>query len=176
MEESALNEQSQEKKTKMESTPTTPIIPLKQQAKPKMERSARAYSVKQVINKKRKVLDFDGTFLESFGRPEQNAIWFIWGGSGNGKTRFTLQLCKYLTKFDKVDYNSLEEGNCESMSLAFQELQMEEVDGKFRLLDVMHFEEFVIRLSGKKLLALVSLILFNMPGLIIPVIRRLKSG
>lgn len=114
------------------------------------DRSARAYSVKQVINKKRKVFEFEGEFLESFGNPEQNAIWFIWGQSGNGKTRFTLQLCKYLSRFDKVDYDSLEEGSCQSMSLALKDTNMEEVEGKFRLLDVMHFEQFVTRLSGKK--------------------------
>lgn len=125
-------------------------LPKKAKTKLKTQKSARAYSVKQVINKKRKVYEFDGAFKESFGNVEQNAIWFIWGQSGNGKTRFTLQLCKYLTKFDKVDYDSLEEGACESMSLALKETSMEEVEGKFRLLDVMPFEEFVSRLSGKK--------------------------
>jgi predicted ATP-dependent serine protease len=114
------------------------------------ERSSRAYSVKQVINKKRKVFEFEGDFLESFGKPEQNAVWFIWGQSGNGKTRFLLQVCKYLTHFGKVDYNSLEEGACESIAKALRETNMEEVEGKFRLLDVMPFPEFVTRLSGKK--------------------------
>jgi hypothetical protein len=112
--------------------------------------SSRAYSVKQVINKKRQVLEFDGEFLESFGKPEKNAVWFIWGQSGNGKTRFLLQVCKYLTKFGKVDYDSLEEGACESIAKALRETQMEEVDGKFRLLDVMPFNDFVNRLAGKK--------------------------
>jgi hypothetical protein len=112
--------------------------------------SSRAYSVKQVLNKKRQVLEFDGEFLESFGKPEKNAGWFIWGQSGNGKTRFLLQVCKYLTKFGKVDYDSLEEGACESIAKALRETQMEEVDGRFRLLDVMPFNDFVNRLAGKK--------------------------
>lgn len=119
-------------------------------AKKPKSTSSRAYSVKQVINKKRVIYDFDGEFLESFGKPEKNAIWFIWGQSGNGKTRFLLQVCKYLTKFGKVDYNSLEEGACESIAKALRETQMEEVEGKFRLLDVMPFNDFINRLSGKK--------------------------
>jgi hypothetical protein len=118
--------------------------------KNKMSKSARAYSASQVINKKRKVYEFDGAFLESFGHPEQNAIWFIWGQSGNGKTRLLLEICKYLTKFDKVDYDSLEEGACQSMAIALKDVKMDEVEGKFRLLDVMPFEDFVKRLSGKK--------------------------
>lgn len=114
------------------------------------QKSSRAYSAKQVINKKRVVLPFDGAYLESFGNPEKNATWFIWGQSGNGKTRFVLDLCKYLTRFGKVDYDSLEEGACHSMAVALQDTMMEEVEGKFRLLDVMPFEELVTRLAGKK--------------------------
>lgn len=118
--------------------------------KKKVASSARAYSVKQVINKKRVVYDFDGEFLESFGKPERNAVWCVWGQSGNGKTRFLLEVCKYLARFGKVDYNSLEEGHGESIAKALRETKMEEVEGKFRLLDVMPFDDFVERLSGKK--------------------------
>lgn len=122
------------------------------QAKPskKAQNSSRAYSVKQVLNKKRVVYDFEGEFLESFGKPERNAIWFIWGQSGNGKTSFCLQVCKYLAKFGKVDYNSLEEGHGESIARALRDVNMIEAEGKFRLLDVMPFPEFLDRLSGKK--------------------------
>lgn len=118
--------------------------------KNKMSNLSRAYSAKQVINKKRKVYEFDGDFKDSFGNPEQNAVWFIWGQSGNGKTRLVLEICKYLTRFDKVDYDSLEEGACQSMAIALRDTQMEEVEGKFRLLDVMPFEDLVRRLAGKK--------------------------
>lgn len=125
--------------------------PIKQ-TKPKIEKpkTARAYSASQVMNKKRKVLEFEGKFRDSFGTPEINATWFIWGQSGNGKTRFTLDLCKYLTNFGKLDYDSLEEGDALSMAIALRDTQMNEVEGKFRLLDVMPFEDLVKRLSGKK--------------------------
>lgn len=111
---------------------------------------ARALSVKQVINKKRITYPFEKEFLESFGCPERNAIWMIWGQSGNGKTRFLLQLCKYLAQFGKVDYNSLEEGDSESFAKALIDTDMHEVEGKFRLLDMMPTDEFVDRLSKKK--------------------------
>jgi hypothetical protein len=127
-----------------ESTPP-PAKPTK-----KKESSSRAYSVKQVITKKRKIYEFDDRFKDSFGNPEKNAIWFVWGQSGNGKTRLVLEICKYLTRFGKVDYNSLEEGHGESFARALRDASMIDVEGKFRLIDVMPFNDFVDRLSGKK--------------------------
>jgi hypothetical protein len=112
--------------------------------------ASRAYSVKQVLNKKRIVYDFEGRFAESFGKPERNAIWCIWGQSGNGKTRFLLQLCKYLCAFGTVAYNSLEEGESESFAKALRETDMHEVDGKFKLIDMEPAEQFVHRLTKKK--------------------------
>ena len=49
---------------------------------------------------------------EAFGTPERVGVWFIWGNSGNGKTSFVMQLCKELCKYDRVVYDSLEEGAC----------------------------------------------------------------
>jgi hypothetical protein len=130
------SQKTHQNKTSQKERPATPV--------------ARAYSAKQVISKKRKVLEFDGEWRECFGNPESNAVFFIWGQSGNGKTRFILELCKYLTRFDKVDYDSLEEGACHSMAIALKDVKMEEVEGRFRLLDVMPFEDLVKRLAGKK--------------------------
>ena len=39
----------------------------------------------------------------------------VWGKSGNGKTSFVLQLCKELTRYGKVAYDSLEEGSSLTM-------------------------------------------------------------
>jgi hypothetical protein len=111
---------------------------------------ARSLSIKQVLNKKRIIYDFDGPFLESFGNPERNAIWCIWGQSANGKTRFLLQLCKYLCRFGLVAYNSLEEGDGESFAKALRETDMHEVEGKFKLIDMEAAPEFFQRLQKKK--------------------------
>lgn len=110
----------------------------------------KALSPRQVMNKKRVVYEFEGAFLESFGKPERNAIWMIWGQSGNGKTRFLLQLCKYLTQFGKVDYNSMEEGDSASFALALQDTGMLEVDNRFKLLPNVLPDDFVERLCGKR--------------------------
>lgn len=77
---------------------------------------ARAISNKNVLQAKFDVADFDGAFLASFGRPELRGEWLIYGGSGCGKTTFVMQLCKYLTRFRRVAYNSLEQG----LSLSLQ--------------------------------------------------------
>ncbi|MGL5912561.1 MAG: ATP-dependent serine protease, partial [Bacteroidales bacterium] len=64
--------------------------------KTKVKPFTRAKSVSDILRYKPKALAFDGEWLASFGTPELSGCWLIWGGSGNGKTRFVLQLCKYL--------------------------------------------------------------------------------
>ncbi len=81
----------------------------------------RAKSVQEVLNTKYKSVPFDGKWKQMLGEPELAGTWIIWGESGHGKTRFTLQLCKYLTNFAKVAYNPLEEG----ISLSFKKALVE---------------------------------------------------
>ena len=82
----------------------------------------RAISVSQLLLSKKKVFAFQDQWAGAFGKPEKVGVWFVWGNSGNGKTRFTLQLCKYLTAFGRVAYNSLEEGDSLSMQNAVRDL------------------------------------------------------
>ncbi len=70
----------------------------------------RAISNKNVLTAKFEVAEFDGAFLASFGKPELRGAWIIYGGSGSGKTSFVMQVCKYLTRFRRVAYDSLEQG------------------------------------------------------------------
>jgi len=93
---------------------------------------------------------FDGEFAASFGTPELKGAWFVWGNSGNGKTSFVLQLCKYLTKFGRVAYNSMEEGDSESFKIACQRERMEEAKRKFILLDKEPIAELKERLRKRK--------------------------
>ncbi len=55
----------------------------------------RTYSVQDLQRRNFKVFDFRNEFRDSFGLPERNGAWLIWGGSGHGKTDFALQLSKY---------------------------------------------------------------------------------
>jgi predicted ATP-dependent serine protease len=71
----------------------------------------RALSVNDIINYEPKSIGFDGKWKEAMGDPELKGCWTIWGASGQGKTRFLLQLTKYLmSKGIRVAYDSLEEG------------------------------------------------------------------
>ena len=93
----------------------------------------RAFTVKDILNKKYKLFDFGGEWEEAFSKPERVGVWFIWGNSGNGKTRFTMQLAKYLTNFGKVLYNSLEEGSSHTIRKAFEDVEMQETKNKISL-------------------------------------------
>lgn len=110
----------------------------------------RALSVDNVLSKRRKLLAFDGEWLEAMGRPEMTGTWIIWGGSGSGKTTFTMQLAKYLTRFGRVAYNSMEEGDSESIKRAFQRVGMREVKRRLVLLDNEAIDELKERLRKHK--------------------------
>src|SRR5690554_2791832 len=94
----------------------------------------RAVSVYELLNKKHNTLEFEGKWLDSFGEPELTGTWLIWGNSGSGKTRFALQLAKYLTQFGTVAYDSLEEGASKSLKQAIEETNMIEAKRRFMVL------------------------------------------
>lgn len=94
----------------------------------------RAYTINDILNKKYKLFDFTEEWEEAFSKPERVGIWFIWGDSGNGKTRFTMQLAKYLTNFGNVLYNSLEEGSSHTVRKAFEDIAMCEAKNKVLLI------------------------------------------
>ena len=112
----------------------------------------RAISNKNVLAAQFETADFDGPFLESFGRPELRGAWLIWGGSGSGKTTFTLMLCKYLSGFKRVAYDSLEQGLSLSLQKAWERVNMAEAGSNIILLDKEDLQELRTRLiSGKAL-------------------------
>lgn len=95
----------------------------------------RALSVREAENQKKAVFPFEGKWEEAFGHPEKTGVWFIWGNSGNGKSSFTMQLCKELCKYERVAYDSLEEGYCLTMQESLKRHNMIDVNRKFALLD-----------------------------------------
>ncbi|MGE0636025.1 MAG: hypothetical protein AB7G44_03550 [Bacteroidia bacterium] len=110
----------------------------------------RALSVMDILNKKRELLSFEGEWLHSFGRPEVTGAWLIWGGSGHGKTTFVMQLCKYLTRFERVLYDSLEERDGETIKMALLRVNMREVRGRFTLVPGESISDLKNRLRKKK--------------------------
>lgn len=110
----------------------------------------RALSVSDVRNFRANTLQFEGDWFESIGCPELTGSWIIWGGSANGKTRFALQLAKYLAKFCRVAYDTLEEGLSKSIQDAVLSVGMDEVSRRFVLLDKEGVAELTERLRKKK--------------------------
>lgn len=107
----------------------------------------RAIPVNQLLNTKFRGLPFEGEWLESFGQPELTGSWLIWGNSGNGKTRFALQLAKYLAGFCKVAYNSLEEGVSLSLRTAIEQVNFNGSGRNLILLDKEPIPELIARLE-----------------------------
>ena len=112
--------------------------------------SRNAKGVKEIIDKNFDILDFDGEWQEAFGTPERYGVWMIWGNSANGKSSFAMQLCKYLCRFGRVAYNSLEEGAGLTMRNTLIRYGMMEVNSRFKLLDNEPMLELSARLKKRR--------------------------
>jgi len=110
----------------------------------------RAVSVDDLLKKRFREMEFEGKWKDSFGEPSMSGVWLMWGHSGNGKTRFSMQLAKYLTRFGRVAYNTLEEGASKSFKMAVEATKMIEVKKKFIILDREPIDELKIRLRKRK--------------------------
>lgn len=109
----------------------------------------KAKSITDLYKQNFKTFDFKGVFKNSFGLPETNGCWLIWGESGNGKTDLSLQLAKYLSTFKKVHYNTLEERGRESFKLACIRNNMESCGSRFSF-ECEDFETLKARLKKKR--------------------------
>ncbi|MCD8266271.1 MAG: ATP-binding protein [Prevotellaceae bacterium] len=110
----------------------------------------RAISNRNVAAARFEQAPFDGAFLASFGRPELRGSWIVYGGSGSGKTTFVLELCKYLTRFCKVAYDSLEQGLSLSMQKAWERVGMEEAGSSIIFLSKESIRDVTLRLQRRK--------------------------
>lgn len=107
----------------------------------------RALTVNEIRNYKPVELNFEGEWLAAIGKPELTGSWIIWGNSANGKTRFALQLAKYLSTFRRVAYDSLEEGLSKTMKIAIIDTGL---DKNFILLDKEPIDKLRERLRKRK--------------------------
>lgn len=90
-----------------------------------------AYSYADIEKMKFITVPFEGVWKDLIGEPEIAGSWIIWGKSANGKTGFALQLAKYIAGFQKVYYNSLEEGLKLSFKTALENNNIKSVGKKF---------------------------------------------
>ena len=113
----------------------------------------RALSIQNLIDYTPKTLGFTGRWLDAMGDPEPYGSWIIWGASGNGKTRFAVQLVKYLMSFEglRIAYNGLEEGMSETYRIAIIDtgLQMEK-QSRYVFWDGFDYEDMMERLKRKR--------------------------
>lgn len=120
---------------------------------PKKKRSTfdrNAKGVREMLSMKFDTFAFDGAWQDAFGTPERRGVWIVWGNSGNGKTSFVMQLCKYLCRFGRVAYNSMEEGACLTMQDTLRRFGMMEVNRRFLLIDNENMEQLSLRLKRQK--------------------------
>ena len=112
----------------------------------------RAYSPKEIAAKTYKCLPWgeDQKWSVPFGEPTVNETWFVCGRSASGKSSFVMQLAKRLCEFGTVLYVSYEEGINKSFQERTRRYQMNEVQGKFRVITKDSYEELIERLSKPK--------------------------
>lgn len=110
----------------------------------------RALTVKEVLCRKRSTFPFEGKWADAFGRPERTGVWFVWGRSGNGKTSFVMQLIGELCKYDRVAFDSLEEGDSLSMRDKLVRHGLSSVGSRLHLLNAEPVADLQDRLSKRK--------------------------
>lgn len=111
----------------------------------------RAFSPSEVLNMKKDTIPFTGAWEEAFGSPEWVGVWIVWGNSGDGKTSFLMQLCKELSKWRKVAYNSREQKASKTMQDTLREYNMQQCKrGRFQLIPGEDMEQTSERLSKPK--------------------------
>lgn len=69
----------------------------------------KALTVPNIQSQKIERIPFEGKWYDAFKRPQNRGVWFVYGGSGSGKSTFVMMLSKMLATFYKTFYNLLEE-------------------------------------------------------------------
>lgn len=110
----------------------------------------RAVSIDELTRKVFKEIELEGEWKNSIGIPEMSGVWLVWGQSGSGKSRFTMQLAKCLAHYAKVAFDALEEGARKTIQKNVIETNLSEVKNKMVILNREPIEELKIRLRKKK--------------------------
>ena len=110
----------------------------------------KAISNRDVVAARFETVPFDGEWLASIVRPELRGSWLVFGQSGSGKTTFALQLARYLSRFCKVAYDTLEQGLSLSFQSAWVRTGMEEAGNAVMVLDKEPVAQLRQRLSRRR--------------------------
>lgn len=113
-------------------------------------KSKQAQSTNNVRAAKFTCLEFTGAYYRAVGRPERTGTHVILGPSKNGKTTFAMMYAKYLSGFERVAYDSIEEGLCKTIQMSMDRVNMWEASGRVVLYDKLEIEELVAKLDQHK--------------------------
>lgn len=113
-----------------------------------MPKFQRAKTAKDILAKKRKILDFKGPWKDHIGQPEIKGSWFVYGHSGHGKTSYITQMARMLSGFGRVWFNGLEEGDSLSFQEAMQRAGLGAVGNKFLLIEDS-YEQLIARIKRR---------------------------
>lgn len=147
----------------------------KQETEQRASQLHRAYSPTDILRMHIPSLEFTGDWEASLGKPAKCGVWIIWGRPGNGKTSFVMQLSKYLCRFGKVIYDSLEEGTGLSVQKSMSRHGMDEVSRSFILLDREPLEQLSGRLAKRKSPDIIIVDSLQYSGLTYTSYKRLKE-
>lgn len=110
----------------------------------------KAISNRDVATARFETVPFEGEWLAAIGRPELRGSWLVFGQSGSGKTTFALQLARYLSRFARVAYNTLEQGLSLSFQSAWIRAGMEEAGSAIVVLDKEPLPQLRQRLARRR--------------------------
>ncbi len=110
----------------------------------------KAISNRDVAAARFETVPFEGEWLAAIGRPELRGSWLVFGQSGSGKTTFALQLARYLSRFARVAYNTLEQGLSLSFQSAWIRAGMEEAGSAIVVLDKEPLPQLRQRLARRR--------------------------
>ncbi|ENA1803049.1 ATP-binding protein, partial [Flavobacterium psychrophilum] len=87
---------------------------------------------------------------DAFKQPQDKGVWFVWGGSGSGKSTFVMMLCKEMALLKhKVFFNLLEEETDDTDFIERVDmLEMNDVEDCF-LAKTYNYDEMIIYLKRK---------------------------
>ncbi|MCK0203053.1 AAA family ATPase [Ornithobacterium rhinotracheale] len=109
----------------------------------------RYYTHEDIERARFNEFEFTGEWGRHLGKPERTGSLLIYGGSGHGKTTYALQLMKYLCRFERVFYNSAEEGLRASFKRSANLNNLKEVAGKY-VMQKEKYDDMVKRLDRKR--------------------------
>lgn len=122
----------------------------------------RALTVANVVNQEITLLKFNEyaeKLYQAFGNPQDKGVWFVWGGSGSGKSSLILEILKALCWTLKAIHIELEEDLDDiDFIRRIERTQMQDVKGNFltQSYNYQELNEYLDRRDSPKVVSINS--------------------